>query len=162
MRVFLGESKDVKSSTVTVIETNIDDMNPQLFEALFDRLFETDGVLDAFIVPVVMKKSRPGFLLTVLTQKDNFSAVTDVIFKNSTTIGLRYYDIDRVTLEREFEKITTEYGEFTLKVAKLKGAIVNVSCEYDELKAAHEKLGMSLKDLMSRVNTEIEKRYYGA
>lgn len=161
MRIFLGESRAASSDRVTVIETNIDDMNPQLFEELFDKLFLIDGVLDASITPVTMKKSRPGFLFKVLLRKDSFERVTETIFKNSTTIGLRYYDIDRVTLDRSFEKIDTAHGEFLVKVSRLKGEIVNVSCEYDELKGACEKLGLSVKELMGDVNLEIEKRYYG-
>jgi uncharacterized protein (TIGR00299 family) protein len=160
MRIFLGESSGgVKRDFVTVIETNIDDMNPKLFEPLLESLFKCKGVLDAFTVPVIMKKSRPGFLLKVLLKNASFNEVTDIIFKNSTTIGLRYFDVDRVLLDRTIEKISTKYGEFSVKAAKLRGEIVNVSCEYDECKASAKRLDLSVKEIINHVNAEIEKKY---
>ena len=158
MRIFLGEAGD-KEGSVMMIETNIDDMNPQLFDFLLESLFECKGVLDAFLVPVIMKKSRPGFLLKVLSDHAYLKEVTDIIFKNTTTIGIRFLDVSRIILNRAAEKITTKYGEFSVKVSKLEGRIVNASCEYEECKVAAKKQDLSVKEIMNHVNAKIQKKY---
>ncbi len=158
MRIFLGKTTRDNES-VTVIETNIDDMNPQLFENLFEELFSCDGLFDAFVIPVTMKKSRPGFLLKAILTKNSLTEVSDLIFKNTTTIGLRHYDVERITLDRTLEKVATKYGEFSVKVARRGGELMNASCEYDECKATAQKLGVSVKEVMNHVNAEINKNY---
>jgi uncharacterized protein (TIGR00299 family) protein len=161
MRTFLGESAAGMEDAVSVIETNIDDMDPRLFEPLMEALIANDGVLDAFIVPVSMKKGRPGIMLKVVFKRSYLDQVSEIIFSNSTTIGIRYYDVDRITLKREFKKVSTKYGEFSVKLAMSGGKITNASSEYDEVKAAAKKLGMSVKDLISHVNACIEKEFLG-
>jgi uncharacterized protein (DUF111 family) len=160
MRIFLGETGSGKEDAVIMIETNIDDMNPQLFDFLFESLFECKGVLDAFLVPVIMKKSRPGFLLKVLLEHEYLKEVAGIIFKNTTTIGLRFSDVSRIILGRAAEKITTKYGGFSVKVSKLEGKTVNASCEYEECRAAAKKQNKSVKEIMNHVNAEIQKKYF--
>ncbi|MFC1855203.1 LarC family nickel insertion protein, partial [Thermodesulfobacteriota bacterium] len=157
MRIFLGNA--ALTEDLIMIETNIDDMSPQLFEPLFEALFACDGVLDAFTTPVMMKKSRPGFLLNVLIKGGRLDAVSRVIFENSTTIGMRYSYVDRVTLDRSIEKIDSEFGEFSIKIARSADKIVNVSLEYDEVKSSAKRLNMSVKELMERLNTQIEEKF---
>ncbi|PID58677.1 TIGR00299 family protein [candidate division KSB3 bacterium] len=136
LRVQLGEMAvraAYDSDTVIQIEANIDDMNPQLFDVLFDKLYEA-GALDLYITPVIMKKSRPAFLLSVLTSAERREAAIDLILRESTTIGLRWHEVRRAKAQRESYTIETIFGEMTVKVARLGGQVVNVQPEYDDCK----------------------------
>ncbi len=160
MRIFKGDDRSGIDGAVTVIQTNIDDMNPQLYDALFNELFGCDGVLDAFIVPVIMKKTRQGSLLKVIIKKERLDKVAALIFNNTTTIGLRYHDAGRIVLEREIKKISTKYGDFSVKVAASGGKLVNVSCEYDECKAAAKERDLTVKEVMDHVNAAIQREFF--
>src|SRR6185436_15907767 len=110
LRVLIGEAADQgNAERVTVVECEIDDMNPQLFGVAMERLYAA-GALEVFYTPVQMKKNRPGTLLTVVVAPDKRSAIADVIFAETTTIGLRHYDVDRECLAREVVTIETPLG----------------------------------------------------
>jgi pyridinium-3,5-bisthiocarboxylic acid mononucleotide nickel chelatase len=135
LRLMLGEERSVSSEQargdVIVIEANIDDMNPQNFAYVNEKLLQA-GALDVFTVPVQMKKGRPGQLLQVLAPSDAVDALSRVIFQETTTIGVRKYPVDRTTLDREFVEVGTEYGLVRVKVSKLGGEIVNFAPEFDD------------------------------
>jgi pyridinium-3,5-bisthiocarboxylic acid mononucleotide nickel chelatase len=135
LRLMLGEERSVSSEQargdVIVIEANIDDMNPQNFAYVNEKLLQA-GALDVFTVPVQMKKGRPGQLLQVLAPSDAVDALSRVIFQETTTIGVRKYPVDRTTLDREFVEVETEYGGVRVKVSKLGGEIVNFAPEFDD------------------------------
>lgn len=138
LRVFMAEidpNKGEKIEQDLVLECNIDDMNPEGFEYLFSELFKIP-VYDATIIPVIMKKGRPAFILQVILKEELLEMVESVIFKNSTTIGLRYYKVDRKKLHREVYKVLTKYGEITLKEAYHNGQLVNIKPEYEDIKKA--------------------------
>jgi uncharacterized protein (DUF111 family) len=129
---------------VVKIECEIDDMNPQLFGPLMDGLLAA-GALDVFYTPVQMKKSRPGTLITVIAPPDRRHVLTDLLFKESTTIGVRYEELSRTCLDRTTETVTTPYGEVRFKIARRNGQELNASPEFDDcarLAAAH---GVSVK-----------------
>ena len=134
-----SQSAVAGSGEVIVIEANIDDMSPQNFGYVTEQLFAA-GALDVFTVPVQMKKGRPGHLLQVLASAESSEKISRIIFKETTTIGIRRHTVERSTLEREFVEVKTEYGEVKIKVSKLDGEVVNFAPEYEDCaRIAHEK-----------------------
>jgi uncharacterized protein (TIGR00299 family) protein len=131
--------RDFQTDTVTVLEVNLDDMNPQIVAHVFDRLFES-GALDAFCTPVQMKKGRPGLVLTVLAPAERIEQLARIIFAETTTIGLRTYQTNRLVLPRRHVEVETTWGKVRVKVANLNGSIANYAPEYEDcrrLAAAH-------------------------
>ena len=117
--------------TICVLETQIDDLSPQAIGYIFDALFAA-GSLDVFTAPIVMKKSRLGVLLTVICHPEFQDACEAVIFRETTTLGIRRSTQQRTILHREFQTVQTEYGEVQIKVAKTGQTIVNVQPEYED------------------------------
>ena len=140
LRVVIGEKKEpFKEDKVAVIETNIDDMSPQGFEYLFERLFR-EGALDVYTSVIYMKKSRPGFKLTVIARPSDTEKMSSVIFKETPTIGIRFREESRHILDRRFVKAMTSYGIVKVKVSSGPGAILTVSPEYEDcVRIAGEK-----------------------
>jgi uncharacterized protein (TIGR00299 family) protein len=116
---------------VVKIECEIDDMNPQLFGPAFDRLFST-GALDVFATPIHMKKGRPGTLLTVIGRPQDRQALADIVFRETTTIGIRFETMAREVLDRRSEEVTVEGGTIHVKVASRDGAVLNAAPEFDD------------------------------
>ena len=138
LRVFLGESYDRTTDECTVIETNIDDMNPQDYEMLFEKLYAA-GALDVFLTPTIMKRSRPGILLTVLCQR-NIDQVLETLFTHTTSIGFRVRNTMRVAFRRRIAKIASPYGRVAVKIIEY-GGKRKFSLEYRDLKRIAERLG---------------------
>lgn len=156
LRVFLGEGEGVsqkskntgaRKENLLILETNIDDMSPQIAGYLMERLFEA-GALDVYYTHVQMKKSRPGVLLTALAEPSSQEALLDIIFRESTSIGVRTYPVERHCLERSMEKVSTTYGEVRVKVSRKNGKVVNAQPEYEDCRALALKKGAALKDVM--------------
>jgi pyridinium-3,5-bisthiocarboxylic acid mononucleotide nickel chelatase len=129
---------------VVKIECEIDDMNPQLFGPLMDALLAA-GALDVFYTPVQMKKSRPGTLITIVAQTDRRHTLTDLLFKESTTIGVRYEEMSRTCLDRAVETVTTPYGDVRFKIARRDGRELNASPEFDDCVRLAAEHGVSIK-----------------
>jgi uncharacterized protein (TIGR00299 family) protein len=129
---------------VVKIECEIDDMNPQLFGPLMDGLLAA-GALDVFYTPVQMKKSRPGTLITVIAPTDRRHALTDLLFKESTTIGVRYEEMSRTCLDRAVEIVTTPYGDVRFKIARRDGQELNAAPEFDDCARLAAEHGVSVK-----------------
>lgn len=145
LRVVIGEASPLfKSDVVTVIEANIDDMNPQYFEYVFERLF-AEGALDVFITPIQMKKSRPAFKLTALSVPGDVEKISAAILSETTTIGVRLYEAGRFILERKTMKARTRYGDISVKVSRLPGGCMNISPEYNDCARAARRTGAALK-----------------
>jgi molybdenum cofactor synthesis domain-containing protein len=121
--------------TVVVMETNLDDFSPEFYEVLLERLF-AQGAVDVFLTPIQMKKSRPATLLTVLAPPDRTEDLAQTLFAESSTFGIRYTTMNRLTLERRWETVTTEYGPVRLKIGLRNGVETSASPEYEEVKAA--------------------------
>jgi hypothetical protein len=130
-----------------VLEANIDDLNPQVFGYVMDRLLE-DGALDVFGMPVQMKKNRPGMLLTVLCRTEHAAKLTDLIFTETTTLGVRQRDEKRHTLAREWVTVTTRWGDVRLKVASMNGRVTNYAPEYEDCRRIATKRHVPLKSVM--------------
>ncbi|HEY3342212.1 MAG TPA: nickel pincer cofactor biosynthesis protein LarC, partial [Anaerolineae bacterium] len=127
-----------------VIEANIDDMNPQLFEMLSDQLLAA-GALDVILLPVQMKKQRPGVLLQVLSAPGMLQALLDILFRESTTIGVRTYEVTRYMLQRESVQVMTRYGPVRVKVARQGERVVNVAPEYEDCRLLAQQAHLPVK-----------------
>ena len=133
LRVVIGETAETRESMqVLVIECEIDDMNPQIFGALMDRLY-VGGALDVFYAPVQMKKNRPGTLVTIVARPVDRDALVDLVFRETTTIGVRYTAMARECLERETIVVGTPLGPVRFKVASRDGQVLNAQPEFDDL-----------------------------
>lgn len=130
IRIWIGTAEE-SSETVTVLETQIDDLNPQAIGYLFETLLEA-GALDVFTQAIGMKKSRPGILLTVICSPDKVADCETILFRETTTLGIRRTIQQRTVLDRRFEQVETEYGSVQVKIASQNGAIVNVQPEYED------------------------------
>ena len=134
--------------TIVKIECEIDDMNPQLFGPLMDGLLAA-GALDVFYTPAQMKKGRPGTLVTVLARPAARDTLTDILFRDSTTIGVRYQEMERCCLERTTETVQTPYGPVRFKVARRDGRELNASPEFDDCQVLAAEHGVSIKTVQA-------------
>lgn len=142
-----GEWSPSAEEVVTIIETNIDDMNPQIFEHVMSRLFDA-GALDVFLTHVIMKKGRPGVQLTALCHADRKEDIIRTLFRETSSIGLRYHEMRRCIMRREMRSVATPYGAIRLKISRYGEDIVNVMPEYDDCKTIAQKKGIPLIDVM--------------
>jgi pyridinium-3,5-bisthiocarboxylic acid mononucleotide nickel chelatase len=149
----IGESmasslaEKTSAETITVLEANLDDLNPQVFGYVMDRLLE-EGALDAFGMPVQMKKNRPGMLLTVLCRPENASKLTQLIFTETTTLGVRRRDEMRQALARRWETVHTTWGEVRIKIASMNGTVTNYAPEYEDCRKIAAEHHVPLKQVM--------------
>jgi uncharacterized protein (TIGR00299 family) protein len=149
LRVLVGESDaSVSSRTVTVIEADIDDMNPQIFGVLMEKLL-AEGALDVFYTPIQMKKNRPGTLLSVIATPANREPLTSTIFRETTTIGVRYRDMTRECLDRGTETVSTPFGPIRFKIAGRAGEVLNAAPEFDDCVRIANATGKSLKEIQA-------------
>lgn len=147
LRAWLGRVDAAPlTETLVVMACEIDDMNPQLYGSLLDRLHGA-GALEVNYQPVQMKKNRPGTLVTVLVDPTRRQAVADVMFRETTTLGVRYHEVRRDRLEREIVDLTTRYGVVRAKVARRGGGVVNAMPEFDDCARLAASLGLPVKDV---------------
>ncbi len=149
LRAVLGEveAADTTPDTVTVIEANLDDLNPQVFGHLMEQALAA-GALDIFYTPAQMKKNRPGVLLTMLCATDARERMMDLLFRETTTLGVRYREERRVILRREFVTVETEFGAITIKVARHQtGQVMNAAPEFADCQAAALRHHVSLREV---------------
>jgi uncharacterized protein (TIGR00299 family) protein len=148
MRVLIGEETATGGDRVTVIECEIDDMNPQIFGLVMDRLYAA-GALEVFYIPVQMKKNRPGTLLTVVAPPALRAAMADVIFRETTTIGLRHSEVARECLERKLVAVQTPIGTVRVKVASRDGRVLNATPEFDDCVKLAAASNLPVKDVQA-------------
>jgi uncharacterized protein (TIGR00299 family) protein len=139
-------SADHPPEEIDVIEANLDDMNPQVFGYVFERLFAA-GALDAYIVPVLMKKERPGSLLTVLAAPGEAEALAEIVLRETTTLGVRTHRAHRTVLDRHYATVSTSAGDIRVKIAGRGHEIFNVAPEYEDCRAAAARSGIALKTI---------------
>ncbi len=156
VRLTIGESAstlaaNTASETLTVLEANLDDLNPQVFGYVMDRLLE-EGALDAFGMPVQMKKNRPGTLLTVLCKPEDASKLTQLIFTETTTLGVRRREEVRQTLARRWENVSTEWGEVRIKIASMNGTVTNYAPEYEDCRRIAAEHHVPLKTVIQEAS----------
>jgi len=158
LRIVIGEAASklaskTNSDTISVLEANLDDLNPQVFGYVMDRLLE-DGALDVFGMPVQMKKNRPGTLLTVLCKPEDAEKLTRLIFSETTTLGVRRREETRQTLARRWENVRTEWGEVRIKIASMNGTITNYAPEYEDCRRIAAEHRVPLKTVMQEAARE--------
>jgi len=148
LRVMIGEvdSGGVTDEKLWMIETNLDDVSSQILGYVMERAFEL-GARDCYFTSVQMKKNRPGVLLSILTEENRKSELMDLLFTETTTLGVRTYEVMRRALDRELVKVETPYGLIDVKVAKLNGRVVNEMPEFEQCREAAQKAGVALKEV---------------
>jgi len=144
-------SKSLLGTTQYMIESNIDDMNPEFFELTEERLFQA-GALDVFKTPIIMKKSRPAIKLSVLVNKDDVSTMEEIILRNTTAIGLRKYPVEKVMLARGIEKVQTKYGPIAVKVCYLDGKRIKAKPEFEDCKRIAKQNNLALNELYEEIS----------
>src|SRR5882672_1122225 len=162
VRLTVGESASstlaakTASETISVLEANLDDLNPQVFGYVMDRLLE-EGAVDVFGMPVQMKKKRPATLLTVLCKPEDAGKLTQLIFTETTTLGVRRRDEMRQTLARRWESVGTPWGEVRIKIASMNGTVTNYAPEYEDCRRIAAEHHVPLKTVMQ----EAARAYLG-
>lgn len=157
LRVYLAEteSEPEKGHEAKLVECNVDDMNPEMTEYISGRLFAA-GAGDVWFTPVIMKKGRPAFTLSVICEAEQLDAVREIIFTESTTIGLRVSSFTKETLHREFEEIDTRFGKVTIKKSYYNGRLVSVKPEASRCAAIAASTGLPMKEVMKEINLQIQ------
>ncbi len=157
LRITIGEAqpgsdKNVRATqalqeTISVLEANLDDLNPQVFGYVMDRLLEA-GALDVFGTPVQMKKNRPGTLLTVLAKPQDTNNLTQIIFAETTTLGVRRREEQRQALNRKWQTVGTKFGDVRMKVASMNGSVTSYAPEYEDCRRIAAEQRVPLKTVM--------------
>lgn len=153
LRVIVGKKKS--PSTLTMLETNIDNMNPEIYSYLFPKLFDNKA-LDVFVTPILMKKNRPANILSVLCNEEMAGQLEEILFTETSTLGIRKYKVEREELQREFKNITTRYGMITVKYAFRNGKLLKFTPEYEDCRLIAEKTNIPLIQIINEIRAEIE------
>ena len=158
LRISIGETvAPYRRERILLLETNIDDMNPQGFELLYSRLFKA-GALDVWVEPILMKKMRPAFKLSVLLDHPAREKISGVIFKETPTLGLRFLELDRFSLPRKIVRVKTKYGTVRTKVGRLDSKHSVLNPEYEDVKKICERSGRSFGRVYEELKKEICSR----
>ena len=164
LRVSIGEKilkdENLKNGYVSdeavLIETNIDDMNPEFYDYIIDKLF-SQGALDVFLTPIQMKKNRPAHMLSIIVYEQNLKEILEVLFSESTTLGVRVREVKRLRLSQQNFIAETKYGKIRVKVGMFKGEIKNIAPEYEDCKKMAKQHQVPLKEIYE----EVKKVAYG-
>jgi uncharacterized protein (TIGR00299 family) protein len=162
LRILVGENATSESgehwdAPVSVIETNLDDMSPQIYGYLVEKALAA-GALDVFSTSVQMKKNRPGVLLTILCDAAHTARLIDLVFRETTTIGVRTYDVRRKVLDREVVRVETQFGEVRMKISRMNGSVLNATPEYDDCQRLAAEKGIPLKQVIAAASFEFQKQ----
>jgi uncharacterized protein (TIGR00299 family) protein len=152
-----GEAGEHWGAPVSVIETNLDDMSPQIYGYFVEKALAA-GALDVFSTAVQMKKNRPGVLLTILCESAHTAKMMDLVFRETTTIGVRTYDVRRKVLDREIVSVETQFGEVRMKISRMNGSVLNATPEYDDCQRLAAEKGIPLKQVISAASFEFQKQ----
>lgn len=149
LRVLVGSLSPavaLPTEDVVLLETNLDDMNPELYDHVMDSLFDA-GALDVFLQPFQGKKNRPGVLLCVLCHPHQVDQISSIVFAETTTLGIRQTTMERRCLDRDMVMVDTVHGQVRVKVARLDGDVVNLSPEYEDCRRLARETGKPLKEV---------------
>jgi hypothetical protein len=152
-----GEAGDGWDAPVCVLETNIDDMNPQIYGYVAELALKA-GALDVFATPVQMKKNRPGLLLTLLCEREARERLCELLLRETTTIGVRMHEVRRKTLQRETVTMETPHGSVRIKVSHSNGSVLNAAPEYDDCRRIAEEKNLPLKDVLAEALSCFQQR----
>jgi hypothetical protein len=157
LRLIIGTSESTfNRERVSVIETNIDDMNPQFYDYVMEKLLAME-VLEVYITPILMKKNRPGHLLSVICSSEKLPSVTKFLLRETTTLGLRWHEEERAKADREILPLQTRYGKIRFKLAHWEGRMVNLSPEYEDCKRLALEKKVPLKEVFEEARKEAMK-----
>lgn len=156
LRVFLGESDEIQNEAINVIETNIDNMNTEIYPYVIDKLME-NSALDAYLTNIIMKKGRPAVKLTVLSDIKDTDKLCNIIFDETTTLGVRIFCSERKILNRKIKTIKTKYGNVRIKISRLGNEVKNVIPEYEDCVRIAKSKKVPLKKVYEEVNKLIRK-----
>ena len=158
LRVYLGErpEKNLKNNqSYCIIECNLDDMNPEIYDFVMDRLVE-QGADDVFITPIIMKKTRPAAKLSVLCNENIKEKIFGILFNETTTLGLRKYPVEKKALQREFSEVNTRYGNIKIKLAYYNGKMIKAKPEYAECQKIARENKISIKDVYEEITLKLK------
>ena len=151
LRIILGEIEEAgETESMMMVETNIDDMNPEFYDHVMDMLFKA-GAVDVTFTPVSMKKNRPATKLSVLVAPEKREQISKIILSETSTFGVRYFEVNRTTLDREIEMVQTPYGPVKVKVGSLDGVLLKISPEYEDCKKIARKEKLPIKKVYEEV-----------
>ena len=155
LRCFLGQTVDrgAADETVLQVETTIDDMSPQLYETLIERIFDA-GALDVFLQSVIMKRGRPGVVVTALCVPERVGDLSRALFEESTTIGVRWSEWRRARLQREMVEVTTAYGTIPFKVSRLGGRIVTITPEFADVARIAREKSLPVREVLDQARAD--------
>jgi uncharacterized protein (TIGR00299 family) protein len=159
LRVITGDSvPSTNADRIVVLETNIDDMTPQAYEVLMERLL-AHGALDVTLTPVIMKRGRPGIVLTALADAPKVESLLQVFFAETTTLGVRVQEVSRRLLPREMTEVSTKFGPIRVKLAKMPGgkAVLKAQPEYRDCKRIAEQTGLPLRVVMQEAQRSLRR-----
>ena len=159
LRLMLGDDADVEMSSderLVIVETNIDDMSPQIYGHVMEEAFRL-GALDCYFTPVQMKKNRPGVVVSILCRLSERDVMCELLLKETTTLGVRFHEVMRRALERKIVTVETEFGAIDVKVAHLNGRIVKEMPEYEQCRAAAARAGVELRTVEAAVRASFSK-----
>lgn len=155
LRIMVGEFvASYEEDTSIVIETNIDDMSPQIYDFVIERLIQ-QGAQDVYLTPIIMKKGRPAILLSVLTDRSKTPAILDTLFRETTSIGVRIQEVGRKKLTREIKYVDTIYGKLRIKISRRGDEILTITPEYEDCRKIAEERQIPLKHILE----EAKKAY---
>lgn len=162
LRLFVGTANSASPAQERIIqlETNIDDMNPQLFEGLTTRLFEA-GALDVTLTPTIMKRQRPGIILTVLTPPSHLQALTALLFEDTPTLGVRVHHLDRYVLSRTFQTVRALGGTVRMKIAELGNGQTKASPEFRDCESLAKRSGRPVHEILELARQSFAQRKQG-
>lgn len=162
LRLFLGQAEaplaGLRTEFVCQIKTNLDDLQPEVYTYLFEKVFAA-GALDFTLTPVIMKKNRPGTLLEVMCEESRAEDIARLLLKETSTLGMRVQRIRRVKLRRRVEMIETRFGEMRVKIGLLDGRVANVAPEYEDCAKAARGSGAALVEVMREVGDAARRRF---
>lgn len=160
MRAMLGVSgKAGQEESLVVMEANIDDLNPQVYSYVLDKLFAA-GARDAWLTPIIMKKGRPATQLSVLAESEDLEKIAAVLFSETSTIGTRHYPVNRIITERRIADIETAWGPVKVKIATHEGMVCNIAPEFEDCRRLAEKTEVSLKNVLQEAQS-VARQVYG-
>jgi uncharacterized protein (TIGR00299 family) protein len=160
LRVLIGEDEAENSDGVEqlwMLETNMDDISPQILGHVMERAFDL-GALDCYFTPVQMKKNRPGVLLSILCRAPERAALTDLVFSETTTLGIRSYEVERRALQRKIVTVETQYGSIDVKVAQLNGHVLKAMPEYEQCREAARRANVPLRVIEEAAQSALGKK----
>lgn len=149
LRLLIGEESEFKNiitENLVLLESNIDDQNPEIYDYVMAKLFDT-GALDVYLTPIQMKKNRPATMIHVLCSPDNYQIMEEILFAETSTIGIRKQEITRNSLPREFKNVKTKFGEVKIKITKLETGYKKLTPEYEDCRRLAESNNVPIKEI---------------